>query len=190
MKNSDFRCSYVVMQLCRGKELQHFPVFPFPSLLYLPTFHRLSTFPFPAFSFPTYSTFLLPSASTSLPFPVPFVASYIPLSLSTFPFSSQPYPSLLFLFPTFPLPYLSLSLPISFPTYLHPYLSTSFSFSSFPLLLFSLFFPLSLPFPSSWVFDVFYTPGFQCYCLAICSFHRIKTRNKIVFLDQTYKIGF
>ena len=119
------------MQLCRGKELQHFPVFPFPSLLYLPTFHRLSTFPSLRSHFlPTLPSSYLPLL---LPFPVPSVVSYIPLSLSTFPFSTQPSPSLLFLFPTYLFPYLSSSLPINF--------------LLFFLVSFTSFFPFSFPCP-------------------------------------------
>ena len=68
---------------------------PFPSLLYLSTFHRFSTFPFPLFPFPSYptlGTFLLSSSYLTilLPFPVPSVVPYIPLSLSTFLLPSQP----------------------------------------------------------------------------------------------------
>ena len=104
----------------------------------MPTFHWFSTYPFPSFPFPNYPTFLLPSPYTP---PVPSVVPSIPRSLSTFPpsfplyhpLSSQPssFPLNLplslptFLFLTFPLPYLSLCLPISFPTYLLTYLSLS-----------------------------------------------------------------
>ena len=89
-----------------------FPIFPFPSLLYLPTFHRFSTFPFPAFPFPIYSTFFFPSPSTSLlcrcrsSLYFSFSLNF-PLSLSIFSFLSQP----------FPLPYLSPSLPIYVPLF-------------------------------------------------------------------------
>ena len=104
----------------------------------MPTFHWFSTYPFPSFPFPNYPTFLFPSPYTPR---VPSVVPSIPRSLSTFPpsfplnhpLSSQPssFPLNLplslptFLFLTFPLPYLSLCLPISFPTYLLTYLSLS-----------------------------------------------------------------
>ena len=154
-----------VMWLCRGKELQSFPIFPFPSLLYLPTFQV-------SLRSPSISSLSTPPSSylpLLLPFPVPSIVPYISLSLSTFRFTlnllcpSQPTTSLQFLFPTFIFPYLSLFPPISFPTYLLPYLSTSlpspslpFHFPFFPLLSFSfppffflLFFLLFFfPFPS------------------------------------------
>ena len=119
------------MQLCRGKELQpFFPIFPFPSLLNLPTF------PFPSFPFPIYPTFLLPSPFTSLPcsFRSSLYSSFtlnLTHFLSTFPFPSQssPFP------PNLPRSYFSSSLPISFTTYILPYLSTSLSSPSLPLPL-------------------------------------------------------
>ena len=121
----------------------------------------LSTFLFPSqpSSFPinlplSLSTFLFPSQPSSL-------RLNLPLSHSTFLLPSQPspFPPNLPL-PYFFLPYLSLSLPIFFPTYLLPYLSTSLPSLSllpnpplFPLFLhispfFFFFFPLffSLPF--------------------------------------------
>ena len=134
---------YVVMQLCGGKELQPFPSLP-SLFFYPPTFHRFSTFPFPAFPFPIYPTFLLPSPSTSLPcsFRCSLYSLFplnLPQSLGTFPFPSQPSPSLLFLFPTYLFPNLSPLLPIHIPPFPLP---------TFPILpFFSL-----LPFPFSFTF--------------------------------------
>ena len=152
-----------VMWLCRGKELQSFPIFPFPSLLYLPTFQV-------SLRSPSISSLSTPPSSylpLLLPFPVPSIVPYISLSLSTFRFTlnllcpSQPTTSLQFLFPTFIFPYLSLFPPISFPTYLLPYLSTSlpspslpFHFPFFPLLSF-LFPPFSFFFSFSFSFSLF-----------------------------------
>ena len=125
------------------------------------SFHWFTTVPSPAFPFPIYPTFLLPS--TSLPYSLhsSLYSSFplnLPFSLSTFPFPSYS--------PLFP-PYLSLSLPISFPTYPLPSLpslclppSTPFlpfrfypfhyCFLPFFLLFstsFSFSFPLSFSFP-------------------------------------------
>ena len=111
-------------------KLKPFPLFPFPSLLYLPTLHRFSTFPFPSFPFPSS----LPSPSTSLP---------SSLSLPVFPillFPSQPSP---FTLPTFP--------PSLFCCYLFLYfflpLFLSFSPFSLPFLFPSPFFHFSFPSP-------------------------------------------
>ena len=118
---------------------------PFPSLLYLSTFHRFSTFPFPLFPFPSYptlGTFLLSSSYLTilLPFPVPSVVPYIPLSLSTFLLPQFP----IFLFPSQPsffrlnLP--SLSSTVTLPLFLS--FSTSLFFPFFPIFI-PLFFSLS-----------------------------------------------
>ena len=115
---SDFiRYSYVVMSRYRAPA--PFPIFPLPSLLYLPTFHWFSTFPFPAFPFPIYPTFLnfpfyFPSLYSSFPL-------NLPLSLSTFPFPSQssPFPlNLPLSLSTFPFPSHPSTLPLNLPLYL------------------------------------------------------------------------
>ena len=75
--------------------------FSFPSLLYLPTFHPFSTFPFPSFTFPncpTFPIFYFPF----FPIPCPFCSTLTPIFL--FPHQPSPFPSLLFLFPTYLLP--------------------------------------------------------------------------------------
>ena len=128
-----------------------FPIFLFSSLHYLPTFHRFSTFPFPAFFFIIYPNFLLPSPSTSLC--CPFRSSLYSSFLSTFPFPSQPSPSLLFRLPTYLFLYLSPSPPINFPLFplptFFPTLHVIRGYSSpFPLLFSSPFpFIFPLPFP-------------------------------------------
>ena len=118
-----------------------------------PTFHRFSTFPFPI-----YPIFFLP------PLLLPFQLSLPQCSIFIFPFQPSSFPFNLplsiptFHVPTFPLPYISLSLPISFPTYLLHYLSISLPTfppsSPFPffrcysspfLLLFSSPFPFIFP---------------------------------------------
>ena len=185
-----------VMQLCRGKELQPFPFLysPFlhfficqPSIDSLPSLSlylllpapfvvpyipvSLSTFPFP--TQPSSFPLNLPLSNSTFPFPTkpsPFLLN-LPLSNSTFLFPSQPSPFQLylplsnsifpfptFLVPTFPLSYLSLSLPISFPT------SPLFSLPTFPPSLFSavtlpLFFllPFFLSFPPP-LFPLFLSP--------------------------------
>ena len=136
------------------KELQPLtiPIFPFPSLFYLPTFPRFSTFP--SFPFPNYPIF---------PFYVPPVvpphSSFLNLSrsLSTFLLPSQPFP------PNLTRPYLStflLSPSLPSPLYLSPsqpsppslppfycYTVTLF-FSIFSPFSFLFLFPVSFPFPS------------------------------------------
>ena len=155
-----------VMWICRGQELHAhpFPLFPFSSLLYLPTFHQ--SLPSPFLRSPSLTT--LPSSSTSLP--CPFRSSIyssvplnLPLSLSTFLFPSQPSsfplnlpPSIstfpfppTFAFPTFYLPYLSLSLLVSCPTYPLSSLLTSSIFptsQSFPFFC-CYHFPFIFPLP-------------------------------------------
>ena len=81
-----------------------FSIFPFSSLLYLPTLHRLSAFPFPnyhtAFTLPVHFLFfLLLFLSFSPSLPTPFLSSFLfPfLSLFHFPFS---FPFFLPLFPS------------------------------------------------------------------------------------------
>ena len=130
MKNS----LILVMWIWRGKELQ-----PFPSL-YSPFLHFFIFQP-SIDSLP--STYLCSPSLTTLPssyLPCPFRSSYIPPSVSTFPFPSFPYfsSSLPIYFSSYLLPYLSLSLPIYFASF--P-LST---FSAFPILPFSLFSAVTL----------------------------------------------
>ena len=166
------------MWICTGQELHAlpFPLFPFSSLVYLPTFHQ--SLPSPLLRFPSLTT--LPSPSTSLPCPFrsslyssvplnlplslstflfPFQHSSfplnLPLSLSTFLFPSQPSslplnlpPSIsTFPFPSKPYP----SLLFLFPTYIFPFLSPSLliSFPTYPLLYLStsLSSPSTLTFP-------------------------------------------
>ena len=112
------------IKLCGYVEVKSSSPPPFPSLLYLSTFHRFSTFPFPLFPFHSYPT---------LPF------SYLPLTLP-FYFPSLSLPQFpIFLFPSQPssfrlnLP--SLSSAVTLPLFL-----------SFSTSLFSLFSPFSFPF--------------------------------------------
>ena len=137
-----------VMQLRRGKELLPFHIFPFPSLLYLPTFHRFSTFHLPLFPIPNYPTFLLPSLSL----PQFLYSSFrlnLPLSLI----------SLLFLFITYLLLFLSPSLLIPFPTYLLRFLPPLYLFRLPHPSLFPFFrcypFPFILPLPLSFYPSLF-----------------------------------
>ena len=110
-------------------------------------YESLQPFPYPySFSLPSSSLTTLPSSYLLLLF-CSSLYSYFPLNLppsvSTFP--SQPSPSLLFLFPFNPLPYLSTSLPspsFSFPLP-HPSLLSAVTLS----LFFHFFFPLSFHFP-------------------------------------------
>ena len=121
LRNSNFKLKlFSYVEVKSSSPFLHF---------YLPTFQQFSTFPI-------YPTFLLS---------FPSVVPYIPLSLSTFP--SQPSRSLLFLFPTYLLPYLPPSLPIHFPLF------RSYPFPlifSLPLSAFSFpfSFPFHFPFPS------------------------------------------
>ena len=88
--------------------------FSFPSLLYLPTFHPFSTFPFPSFTFPncpTFPIFYFPFFPIPCPFCSTLTAINLPLSLPYF--SSSPLIS----FPNYPISYLSPSIPVHFPTY-------------------------------------------------------------------------
>ena len=154
------------MWICRGKELQ-----PFPSL-YSPFLHFFICQP-SIDSLPSPSLTTLPSSYLPLllPFPVPFV---VPLSLSTFLLPFQPSLSLpTFPFPTFPLPYQSPSLLISFPAYPLLYLSLpsppptfppspSFSlFRSYPFLYF--FLPLFLSFSPSLFSNSLISPFFPLF---------------------------
>ena len=138
----------------------HFPILPFLSLPYLPTFHRFSpTFPFPIYSSLTTLPSRFPTSSSYLPLLLPFpiflfpslsrsslFSSFtlnLPLSISTLLLSSQPSPFLLNLLrPYFSssLP-ISFSLPIPFPTSPPP----SLSLPIFPLLHPSLSFAVTLP---------------------------------------------
>ena len=105
------------------KKLWFCTIFPFPSLLYLPTFHRFSPFPFPAFYFPNYP----------------------PLPL-TFLFYSSVVPYIHLYLSTCPRPYFSSSTPVSFSTYLLPYQSSSPRYLS-PFTTLPLFRSYSSPFP-------------------------------------------
>ena len=94
-----------------------FSIFPFSSLLYLPTLHRLSAFPFPnyhtAFTLPVHFLFFLLlflSFSPSLPtkvFPL-FFSLFFPFFISLFHFHFS-FP---FFLPIFPSPCPSLSIPL------------------------------------------------------------------------------
>ena len=164
-----------IMQRNRALVLP-FPIFPFPSLPYLPTFHQFSTFPFSSFLFPFYSTFILPSPSTSLPCPFRIYqySSFLlnlPNFLLTFPLLNLFLSLPTFPVPTFPLPRPSFfpMLPFSF-TFFFP-----FSFH-FPHPLFPLFFALFLllpfftliSFPSH--FD-FFPPGKKNFTPLVAGFH-------------------
>ena len=112
-----------------------------PSILYLP----LKFVPFPYLSYiPLTFPFYFPSLSL-LWFPIFIFPLNLPHSLSIFPFPSQPSPSILFLFPTYLLPYWSTSLPTFSFTLLHP-LFLLISSSLLPHFLF--LFPSPFLFPS------------------------------------------
>ena len=114
-----------------------------PSILYLP----LTFVPFLYLSYiPLTFPFYFPSLSL-LWFPIFIFPLNLPHSLSIFPFPSQPSPSILFLFPTYLLPYWSTSLPTF--TLLHP-LFLLISPSLFPYFLF--LFPSPFLFPSLFLF--------------------------------------
>ena len=138
-------------------------------LLYLPTFLRFSTFPFP--NYPTFPIlFPLPSTLTSLPYlPLPFRSSLIPIFL--FPYQLSPFPlnltlpcfssslslSLTIRFPSYPLPCLpfpqthpSFSSVVTLPLFLFFFIPFSFLSHVFLFSFISLFLPLPFPFfPSS-----------------------------------------
>ena len=148
-----------VMQLCR-KSSSPSLVYTLLFFTYLPTFHRFSSFLFLASHLlSTLPSFYLPLL---LPFPVPSVVLYIPLSLSSFlilskfpfslsssPFPSQSSPSLLFLFPTYSLP--TFPLPNSPPYPPLPF----FHYYQVPL------FPYFFPFVSPSLFLPFFFPLFR-----------------------------
>ena len=78
------------IKLCGYVEVKSSSPPPFPSLLYLSTFHRFSTFPFPLFPFHSYPTLPFSYLPLTLPFYFPSIVPYIPLSLSTVLLPSQP----------------------------------------------------------------------------------------------------